>query len=259
MNQENKSLDILGIKPIGNAIESLTDGFVSGASAFLSRICLPAAEEFGLLLRDRVGMWRANNATSIANRAERLLATGAEESLHAHPRIVANVIELGSWSDAEEVQEMWAGLLASACTPDGRDDSNLMFIDLLSKLTTSQARLFDFICTNCKKTVAPAGWILSEDFSLSLDDLESITRHSDFHRIDLELDHLRTLGLLNDVQGGFNPFSTEAAMAPSALALQMFVRCRGSKVDPITYYDAKPPTPPESTPKVENKKDAELT
>jgi hypothetical protein len=53
MNQENKSLDILGIKPIGNAIESLTDGFVSGASAFLSRICLPAAEEFGLLLRDR--------------------------------------------------------------------------------------------------------------------------------------------------------------------------------------------------------------
>ena len=48
MNEPDKSLDILGIKPIGNAIESVTTGMVAGASAFLSRICLPAAEEFGL-------------------------------------------------------------------------------------------------------------------------------------------------------------------------------------------------------------------
>lgn len=250
---EDKSLDILGIKPIGNSIESVTTGVVAGASSFLSRICLPAAEEFGLLLRDRVGLWRANNAAAIASRAEKLLGASAEQPLHAHPRIVANVIELGSWSDSEEVQEMWAGLLASACTPDGRDDSNLMFLDLLAKLTVSQARLFDFICSNCKKTVAPAGWILSKDFSLSLDDLKRITGLTDFHRIDLELDHFRSLGLLNDMQGGFNPYSTQADVAPSALALQMFVRCRGSAADPIAYYDAKPQEPPEEPPESSNR------
>ena len=249
MKEPDKSLDVLGIKPIGNAIESVTQGIVSGASAFLSRICLPAAEEFGLLLRDRVSAWRATNAAAIANHAQKLLAPdGDPASLHAHPRIVANVIELGSWSNAEEVRQMWGGLLASACTPDGTDDSNLMFVDLLSKLTVSQARLFDYICKNCKKAVASGGWIYADDFQLSLDALKRITGLTDFHRIDLELDHLRTLGLLHDLQGGFTPDSTDANMSPSALALQMYVRCQGSPRDPVSFYDAKPSKSPEVQP-----------
>ena len=47
---ENKSLDLLGIKPILHAINTFSKGTVDGASAFLSRVCLPAAEEFGLLI-----------------------------------------------------------------------------------------------------------------------------------------------------------------------------------------------------------------
>ena len=249
MKEPDKSLDILGIKPIANAIESVTQGIVAGASAFLSRICLPAAEEFGLLLRDRVSAWRATNAAAIANHAQKLLGAGTEQSsLHAHPRIVASVIELGSWSNAEEVQQMWGGLLASACTPDGRDDSNLMFIDVLSKLTVSQSRLFDYICKNCKKTVALGGWIYADDFTLNLDELKRITGLIDFHRIDLELDHMRTLGLLHDLRGGFNPDSTDANTSPSALALQMYVRCQGSTADPVSYYEAKPSKVAEAPP-----------
>ena len=56
---QSQSLDVLGIKPVGEAITTAVKGTVDGAAAFLSRICLPAAEEFGLLLRDRVSHLRA--------------------------------------------------------------------------------------------------------------------------------------------------------------------------------------------------------
>jgi Abortive infection alpha len=242
MSEPDKSLDLLGVEPLSKSIEIVTSGMVGGVGAFLSRICLPAAEEFGLLLRDRVSAWRAQNVLGITSRAERLIYESAgDQELQAHPRIVAGVIELGSWSDAKEVQQMWAGLLASACTPDGRDDSNLIFLDILSKLTVSQARLFDYICRNANKVVAPAGWISADMFLMSLDELKDVTGLSDFHRIDLELDHLRALSLLSEVAGGFDRDSTEANMTPTALALQMFVRCQGSTSDPITFYGVQPP------------------
>src|ERR1039457_4472912 len=118
-NDDTKSLDILGVRPVAKAVDRTTEASLAGASAFLSRICLPAAEEFGLLLRDRVGHWRATNAAKIAAKAEQLTA-GAKGRLEAHPRLAWQIIEKGSWTDDEVIQNMWAGLLASSCS--GRKD-----------------------------------------------------------------------------------------------------------------------------------------
>ena len=52
-----KVQDVLGIAPVGRAVERVTDSVLSGAEAVLGRVCLPAAEEFGLLLRDKVSRW----------------------------------------------------------------------------------------------------------------------------------------------------------------------------------------------------------
>src|SRR5262245_35043001 len=121
---ESKSLDVLGIKSYGNAIKIATQGAVDGASAVLSRICLPVAEELGLLFRDRVSHWRAIQAAKIVEKADSKLRSQPNfEQKHAHPRLVGAIVEHGSWTDADSVQEMWAGLLASSCTEDGRDES----------------------------------------------------------------------------------------------------------------------------------------
>jgi hypothetical protein len=110
-----KSLDLLGLKSFGKAIEIATKSLIEGATAFLGRICLPAAEELGLFFRDRVSYWRAIQASKIAEKAERTLKSQPEnEHVHAHPRLIGMAIEHGSWVDADEVQEMWAGLLASS-------------------------------------------------------------------------------------------------------------------------------------------------
>jgi len=237
MTEENKSLDVLGLKPVADSVNTITKGTVDGASAFLSRICLPAAEEFGLLLKDRVSAWRAKNAVEIANKAQLLLEKQAGSlALSAHPRIIYSTIENGSWSEDDFMQSFWAGLLASSCTPDGKDESNLILINILSQLTTSQVKLINYVCEATATFKSRGGWIYADDFDMEADDLKEITGITDFHQLDRELDHLRSLEL---IRSGFDPDSTLADVTPHALCLQLYVRSQGYVGSPIDYFDAK--------------------
>ncbi len=93
MADSDKSLDILGAKPLAEAAKTASDATIRGIGEFLSRICLPAAEEFGLLVRDKVSAWRSNNALALAAKAEALVdAQGRSSDLHAHPRIVGGIL-----------------------------------------------------------------------------------------------------------------------------------------------------------------------
>ena len=233
--EKSTSLDILGTKPLADSVHAITKGALDGAGAFLSRICLPAAEEFGLLIRDKVSAWRARNLVSVIQRAEDLLSKDPTlKDFHAHPRLVASVIENGSWADAASVQDLWAGLLTSSCTHDGTDQSNLIFINILSQISTTEALLFRHLCETAEKVKSQGGWIGPKTgMHIAIDELQRITGLSDIHRIDLELDHLRTIGL---TEGGFNPHATIATVVPSALGLQMYVRCQGYAGSPLDYF-----------------------
>jgi len=234
MPNENNSLDVLGVKPIADAINTVTKGTVEGASAFLSRICMPAAEEFGLLLKDHVSAWRAKNAINISKKAQDLVEKQVGGLIvMAHPRIVFNTIEHGSWADEDFMQNLWAGLLASSCTSDGTDESNLIFINMLSQLTRSQARLINYISETAKIYKSVGGWIGADEMILEPDELIRITGINDLQQLDRELDHLRALGLFN---GGFIPEATLAAITPLSLCLQLYVRTQGFVGSPIDYF-----------------------
>ena len=237
MSDENKSLDILGVKPIANSVNTVTKGSVDGASAFLSRICLPAAEEFGLLLKDKVSSWRAKNAVEIASKAQALLEEQVQGLVvSAHPRIIYSTLENGSWAEDDFMQNLWAGLLASSCTPEGKDESNIILINLLSQLTSSQARIVAHICQNANTYMGKAGFITSEFFYLEADQLLEISGIDDIHQLDRELDHLRGLELINS---GFNVDNLKADVTPHALCLQLYARSQGYVGSPIEFYEAK--------------------
>lgn len=239
--KDSKSLDIFGIKPVADSLKIVTKSVIDAAGAFLSRICLPAAEEFGLMLSDRVKHWREINKVRLLQKAEeKLIKYNPEKDQHAHPRLVAEILNKGSWEANEEVQDMWAGLLASSCTKDDTDESNLLFINILSQLTSLQAKILNYVCENGRKTLSKAGWLQSADeLVVHLDILQTITNCTDFHRLDRELDHLRNLGLIGQsgLGGGFGPDSTDADITPTGLALQMYVRCKGFIDDPSTFFE----------------------
>lgn len=233
-DKEDKKGDLFGLAAYGEVLNTFAKAGVDGVGAFLSRICLPAAEEFGLLLRDKISAWRAKNAINIAQKAEKnLIEFDKDGKLHAHPRLIMKIFLEGSWSDKDEVQEMWAGLLASSCTEDGKDESNILFINILSQITAAQATIINYSCKNCKKQVSEAGWIMAYPFSISLEDLKKITGLTDVHRIDRELDHLKSLELIG---GGFHYASTTADITPTSISLQMYVRCQGFVGSPLEYF-----------------------
>jgi hypothetical protein len=237
MDDKNKSLDLLGVKPIADSVNKVTDGAVNGASAFLSRICLPAAEEFGLLLKDKVSSWRAKNAVDITNKAQALLLDRklSDLSLHALPRIVYSVIENGSWADDDLMQNLWAGLLASSCSETGKDESNLILVNLLSQLTTSQVRLISHISQNAASFQTEAGWIGALPFYMELEDLIQVMKVEDIHQIDRELDHLRGSELIGN---GFSVTGTRANVTPNALCLQLYARCQGYIGNPCDFFNS---------------------
>lgn len=159
-DDQDKSLDLTGVKPIADAANEATVRTFDAAEGFLSRICLPAAEEFGLLLRDRVSHWRTLNAAKLAQKAAAKLDEQPNaDKKHAHPRIAFQIIEQGSWIEQDDIQDLWAGLLASSCTFDGKDDTNLTFVDLLSRLTASQVRVLNYMCEAARKEVLSGGWL----------------------------------------------------------------------------------------------------
>ena len=74
--------------------------------------------------------------------------------------------------------------------------------------------------------------------------LQTISGISDIHRLDQELDHLHSLGLiqlgfvLSDVQA-----PPSADVAPTSLALNMYVRAHGSTKAAPDYFGVKNASP----------------
>jgi Abortive infection alpha len=233
----DESLDVLGIKPVSEAINTATQATVAGAGAFLGRICLPAAEEFGLLLQDKVRNWRAKNALAITARAEEFFnALPNANGRRAHPRIVGAVMEHGSWADEDDVRSMWAGLLASACTESGRDQENLIYVNLLEQLTTSQARTLSFACSKAEKFKTETGLILARELIVTLEQIIAASGTVNIHTLDLEIDNLRGLGLLDPMSGLSISATQPHRLTPTPIGLQLYIRCQGFVGSPIEYF-----------------------
>ena len=201
----------------------------------IAKLCYQAADEIGEGFAKKTGEWRQRNALAILEKAnneyENISKTGNE---HAHPRLVHHIIDEGSWNDSDHVQNMWAGLLATSCTEDGGDESNLLFINILKQLTSVQVLIVNYACDKCEKSITLAGWLMSENLRIELDDLIKLTGVTDFYRLDRELDHLRSMEL---IESGFDQHSTSADISPTALALQLYVRCQGYIGSPVEYFN----------------------
>ena len=239
--KKNSSLDLLGIKPIGDAANTVVSKSFDGIEGFLKTVCVPAMEEFGLLLKDKVRHWRLNNIANILDKAKGKLGFENEQlQIQAHPRVALAIIENGSLNDNDEVQEMWAGLFASSCTKTGQDDENLIFVDLLKQLTVCEARILKYSCESARKVLYENGLIVGDHLTIDCKTLIEISGISEIHRLDRELDHLRSLEIIGSGLGGGGFSASDkdliADITPTPLALNLYVKSQGHNTDPSFYW-----------------------
>ncbi len=239
---------MFGIEPIGEAGLEVVKASIKGVSSFLEVVFKPGLEELGYLVKDQVRLWRLNNILRTLEKAQgKFEFDGKEINLTANARVGISIMEGCSEVDNEELQDLWAGLFVSSCTPDGKDDSNMNFVDLLRRMSSVEAKILDYACRNCNKYIYPNQLIVAEDITVSFDTLVKIAGTDDRYRLDSELDHMRSIELLlqggsfADSGGGFTASdeSLEANITPSPLALNLYFKTHSLGILPKVFWGDK--------------------
>ncbi len=236
--------DLLGIGPFGQVGLKVTEATVEGVSSFLGSVFKPGLEELGFMVKDKVRQWRLNNILRVLDKAKgRMGFDGNEINLTANARVGLSIMDGCSEVDNEELQDLWAGLFISSCTPDGRDDSNMNFVDLLKRMSSVEAKIIDYSCKNSKKIIYPNKLIISDSLIVSFENLVNITGTDDKYRLDSELDHMRAIELLVNggvftPGGGFDASDNKlnANISPSPLALNLYYRTHSTGISPIEFW-----------------------
>jgi hypothetical protein len=204
------------------------------AFGFLRRICEPATEQISLALHERFSNKRLAGATEIALKAGELLSRYEDAGgLIAHPHVVTRILEEGSWAEDDWVRQMWAGLLATSCTPDGQDTSNTVLIDLLDKMTPIHLKVLAFACRKGEEVAASGESLASFTLYCSGDELVQVAGSNNLARIQQTIGHLAGYGLLVESArpsyvGAMEKIKTKTT--PTALGLKLHARCNGQRV-----------------------------
>ncbi len=265
---DDKSLDIAGIKPVAKAIEAATLKTVDGLGNFFGAICMPAATEVGLLLKDHISEYRQNNLERIAAKTQKKInEQGISASGQASPRLIKEVLEEASWCEDATIQSMWAGLLSVASGTTPAADDSLIYTDILKRLTPFQAAFLNQVYWDprCCSVKSPIGFNEDDAFypenkliysnvevlKMFPGDLstivpiayrthEEILSHEEDHGIAIsrfrpQIEGLKVLGLIHDVKF-LNAQKDGVYVFPNLKGLDLFMRGLGYSVYPLEAF-----------------------
>lgn len=116
---------------------------VAEARGFLSKLAGPAAEEAGLLLQDKVKLWRFQNQLKILHRAQQMLRDSGLQPSAVPFRTLAPMLEGASLEDEPVLSEKWASLLANAAAQTFSHARHPAFPRILSEMTPGEAFFLD--------------------------------------------------------------------------------------------------------------------
>ncbi len=218
--------------------EILREFRIARALGFLRRICPSAEQELKLLFREGLSNIRIENAVKIALRAEEMIAIEpSADKMQSPHNIVMRVVEDGSWAEDEISQQFWAGILATSCAVLGSDESNLIYIEILSQLGMIPSRIFSTACSTSTKVVSDTGSVTALPVILTSDQLIEIADAHDLMKIDRNLMQLSDLGLVDErIKSKYFSFTEDANVTPTTFGLEMYARCHGHRGDVHKFY-----------------------
>jgi hypothetical protein len=111
---------------------------ISKFSDLINKLAGPMAEEFAMMLGDKVRVYRVKNWIKTVEKTERLLREAGLSTHAVPPRLLLPIMEASSVEGNETLQDMWAGLLATASQET--DAVSPSFVETLKQLTPDDAR-----------------------------------------------------------------------------------------------------------------------
>lgn len=115
------------------------------AKEFLGKIAGPATEEVGLLLQDKVRIYRFGNQLKMLAKAQKMLDDAGVSPISIPLRTLLPLLEGAALEEEDDLSTKWAALLANAATPHSPVDIYPSFPHILSQLSPRDARVLDAI------------------------------------------------------------------------------------------------------------------
>ncbi|SHI13057.1 protein of unknown function [Pantoea sesami] len=123
--------------------EESTSLSTSVSEGILRRVLGPAADEVGLILKDKVHNYRQKNLSKVVSRAIKIIDESGIEPNEIPLRTLIPIIERASVEDDEYLSEKWSRLFASASASQFKTDSHPCFPQILSELSPLDVLLLD--------------------------------------------------------------------------------------------------------------------
>lgn len=193
----------------------------------LRRICAPALNHVQMMLHKEFSNVRVANAIKIILKAENLLTQeNSGDHLVAHPETVVRILELGSWVDTDWIEDLWAGLMATSCTVDGQDRSNLPFVEMLSQFAPIHLRVLGLASAKARHEGVGLG--LTDPEYVTAGELARALDVANLTKILRTIAELAEYGLLSKaIRSPSSPHDGSARTTVTQLGLEMFARCHG--------------------------------
>lgn len=182
----------------------------------------------GAMLADQVYLWQWTNRIKIAHRAKELLDQNKVAEKVLPLGFLIPLLDKIGYVFQSELQEMWAGLIASSCSNDETDETNLIFLNLLSQLSSSQAKIISLPFIEGKYSPYQHDDMEYTTIDKERSELIKYAGLSNWGILRRELDHLDSLGLV-----GYSIRSNQQVscveLRYEEAALRLYMRCEGYK------------------------------
>lgn len=132
--------------PIGTVLaKSGISAAIEPAKEFLGKIAGPATEEAGLLLQDKVRIYRFGNQLKMLAKAQKMLDDAGVSPTFVPLRTLLPLLEGVALEEEGDMSTKWAALLANAANPNSLVEIYPSFPHILSQLSPREARVLDAI------------------------------------------------------------------------------------------------------------------
>jgi hypothetical protein len=135
---------------MNDASEIVKSGAFNKIADIVHKLAGPMAEEYGLLLADKAKVYRLKNWVNVITKTEKILRDANLPPNAVPPRMFLPILEASSLEDDETLQDLWAGLLATASQQ--ADSVSPSFIETLKQLTPNEARHLEHVYKTIQKT-----------------------------------------------------------------------------------------------------------
>ena len=179
---------------MGNKIDITSTAVEKGidlAKDFLDKLIIPAVEETGLLLKDKVTLWKFKNQVRILNKAKDYCEKNNISPKTISLKLLCPLLDNASLEEEEELQDKWAILLSNLVDSD-QNIENHVFPYILGQISTNEFLFLEKVYNDKRERIKKLNQEL-EIFKKEKPELEK-TCQQEVDLVDQEIQKIKAEG-----------------------------------------------------------------